>query len=171
MNVITTKIAGMVAPRSDTSGAAPALAPMTSVAVPPPNWALSALKCAWKSALLPNRRTRNARNVPTVAMMKNVFCQRNVDLVPAISTIVSRAIIAKPPRNTQTWCSFWSLKLWPQSIRVWLLVTAPIETSTGPSAETAKYRAQNVAPMSAERAAAKLLTTASGGDRIRLTQT
>ena len=29
-------------------------------------------------------------NVPTVAMIQNVFCQRKVVLVPAIRTIVSR---------------------------------------------------------------------------------
>ena len=138
MNVMTTKMAGIVWLRSVTSEVAPALSPITSAAVPPPNFALKALKWDWKSALFPNRRTTKATSVPTIAITKKMFCQRKVVFVPAMRIAVMSAIIEKPPRKTHSWWSFWSLKLRPHSTSVWLPVTAPIETRTGPSAETAK---------------------------------
>ncbi len=59
----------------------------------------------------------------------------------------------------------------PAVTRAWLLKIVPSVTSTGPTANTGKYRAQNVAPMIAEKAAPKLETSAAGGLRMRLTQT
>ena len=74
----------------------------------------------------------------------------------------------RPPRKIHAW-SVWNRS--PQVIRSLLWKKMPNVTSVGPSANTGKYRAQNVAPIIAENAAPKLDTVASGGDRIRLTQT
>ncbi len=147
--------------------AVPAAVMMESV-VPPPKSALSALKFAVKSAVLPTRKAMNATNVPTVAMIQNVFCQRNVVLIPEIRIRVMTMIIASPPRKIHR-LSVW--KLVPQSTIVWLSNSTPRPTRTGPSAKTGKNRAQKVAPIMADNAAAKFEIMASGGERMRLTQT
>src|SRR5262249_39863279 len=110
----------------------------------------------------------NARKVPAEAMIQKMFCQRSVILVPAISSAVISTIMNRPPRKIHVW-SAWNLS--PHVIKLLLWKTMPDRTSVGPSANTGKYRAQNVAPIMAENAAPKLDTVASGGDRIRLTQT
>ncbi len=74
----------------------------------------------------------------------------------------------RPPAKIQAG-SVWNFV--PTSIRPWLSNVTPSVTRIGPSAKTGKYRAQKVAPIIAERAAPKLLTRASGGERMRLTQT
>ncbi len=110
----------------------------------------------------------NARNVPAVAMIQKMFWKRNVTFVPKISSAVISRIMNRPPRKIQT-LSVWNRL--PQVIRSLLWKKMPKVTSVGPSANTGKYRAQNVAPIMAENAAPKLDTVASGGDRIRLTHT
>ena len=62
-------------------------------------------------------------------------------------------------------------KLLPHRISVSLWKKIPKVTRDGPRANTGKYRAQKVAPIIAENAAAKLETMASGGLRMRLTHT
>ena len=101
-------------------------------------------------------------------MIQNAFCQRKVVRVPAMRTIVIRATIEKPPTKVQT-LSVW--KFVPHSVSTGMSSIAPRLVRTGPSAATAKNLAQNVAPIMAESAAPKLLISASGGLRIRLTQT
>ena len=170
MNVITTKTAGNVIDMSPRSGLIPRTlaASMTAAIVPPPWAVLTALKFVWKSVAPPRSRTANARNVPTDAMIQKTFCQRKVVRVPAMSTSVRSRIIEKPPMNVQT-LSVWNRV--PHSVSTGMLNSTPRLERTGPSARTAKYRAQNVAPIRAESAAPKLETRASGGDRMRLTQT
>src|SRR5438270_837517 len=106
--------------------------------------------------------------VQSDAIVQKMFWTRNVRFVPAIRIAVMARIITKPntkiqPLSDCTWV--------PQLISVWLSNTVPSVTSTGPSANTGKYRAQNVAPMMAEKAAPRFETKAAGGDRIRLTHT
>src|SRR2546426_692 len=109
-----------------------------------------------------------ARKVPTEAITQNQFCHRRVGLVPAIRIAVISTIIANPPMNTHNW---WVWKLVPHRTSVVLSKKIPSVTRVGPRANTGKYRAQNVAPIIAEKAAPKFDTVASGGERIRLTHT
>src|SRR2546425_6191839 len=116
----------------------------------------------------PNSSTTKAMKVPTEAITQNQFCHRRVGLVPAIRIAVISTIMANPPRNTHR---SWVWKLLPHRISVLLLKKMPSVTSVGPRANTGKYRAQNVAPIIAEKAAPKFDTVARGGVRIRLTHT
>ena len=170
MNTMRANTVGAVAEMSPALGAAPAVpaAVTTAAVVPPPNLAFRASKFELKPALSPTRRARNATNVPNVAMIQKAFCQRNVVFRPAIRMAVTRTIIDTPPRKTH---SFFVWKLVPHSTSVELSNRTPSDTRMGPRAKTGKNRAQNVAPIIADSAAAKLLTIASGGARIRLTQT
>src|SRR5258706_10431364 len=110
----------------------------------------------------------NARNVPAVAMIQKMFWKRSVTFVPRISNAVISRIMNRPPRKIQT-LSVWNRL--PQVIRSLLWKKIPNVTSVGPSANTGKYRAQNVAPIIAENAAPKLDTVASGGGRKRAAHT
>ena len=76
--------------------------------------------------------------------------------------------MAKPPMKIHRLSSW---KRVPQSTRLWLSKKTPRVTRVGPRANTGKYRAQKVAPIMAEKAAPKFETVASGGVRMRLTQT
>src|SRR5258708_39438388 len=105
-----------------------------------------------------------AREVAADAMIEKMFCQRSVTFVPKISSGVISRIMNRPPRKIQTW-SVWNR--FPQVIRSLLWKKMPKVTSVGPSANTGKYLAQNVAPIMAENAAPKLETVASGGGRSR----
>ena len=161
---------GRVALRFPKSGAAvwALAAAITSSAVPPPNDWLSALKWPMKSVRLPMSRTRNATNVPAIAMMKKPFCQRNVAFAPRMRMTVWSTTIASEATRIHVWSV---VKEPPQLDNVALLVRVPRATRTGPSANTAKNFAKNAAPARPPKIIAVLEMRPSGGHRIRLTQT
>src|SRR5438093_505337 len=97
--------------------------------------------------------------VPREATIQNTFCQRNVVFVPAIRIRVMTTIIESAPQKIHQF-SVWNRP--PQSTSALLLKKIPSVTSVGPSVKTGKYRAQNVAPIMAEKVAAKFDTVASG---------
>ena len=121
-----------------------------------------------KPAVFPSSSAAKATNVPSMAMIQNAFCQRKVVFTPAIRIAVISTIIDRPPTKIH---SFFVWKFVPHSTIVGLSKKTPSATRTGPSAKTGKKRAQKVAPIIAESDAAKFEIIASGGDRIRLTQT
>src|SRR5258708_34545026 len=79
---------------------------------------------------------------------------------------------ANPRPNVHHWpTALVPLTALPALIRPLLLVTAPSTASVGPTARTAKERAQKAAPIMAETAAERLLKAATAGRRMRLIQT
>ena len=104
-----------------------------------------------------------------MAMIQKTFCQRKVVFTPAIRIDVISTIIDRPPTKIH---SFFGLEVRaPFDHRGVVEEDAERRRGSGPSAKTGKNRAQKVAPIIAESAAPKLEIMASGGDRIRLTQT
>jgi hypothetical protein len=161
---------GRVAFRLPRSGcAAKALAlPMICAEVPPPNLWLTALRWARNPCLEPTISTTNATRVPTIAMMKAPFCQRNVVLVPRIRMRVCSTTMASDAIRIQVvfvWNEF------PQLTNEALLASTPNATRAGPSANTEKNLAKNAAPNSPPKIIATLEISDSGGDSTRLTQT
>ena len=118
--------------------------------------------------MFPSSSAAKATKVPSIAMIQNTFCQRKVVFTPASRIAVISTIIDRPPTKIH---SFFVWKFVPHSTIVVLSKKTPSATRTGPSAKTGKNRAQKVAPIIAESDAAKFEIIASGGDRIRLTQT
>src|SRR5437667_1137726 len=115
---------------------------------------------------------RNARNVPRVAIIQQTFCTRNDVFVPADIAIARMTINRSPRPNVHHWpVASLPLTALPALISALFCVTAPSTANAGPSASTAKERAQKAAPRKADTAAAKLLNTATEGCKIRLIHT
>src|SRR5205085_6840658 len=87
--------------------------------------------------------TINARNVPRLAIIQHTFCTRNAGFVP-IDMATARMMINNNPRpNVHHWpVALVPLTALPALMSPLFCVTAPNTASAGPSASTAKERAQ-----------------------------
>src|SRR5215469_2314957 len=125
-----------------------------------------------KSALEPMSSAAKARNVPTLAMIQQMFWTRKEVLVPSDMATARMTISANPrPKVHNCPAVLVPLTTLPALVRPLLLVTAPRTARLGPRASTANDLAQKAAPISAETEAEKLLNMATDGCRMRLIQT
>src|SRR6266446_2763485 len=126
------------------------------------NGRAKALKLAVKLVFELISSAIKARNVPRLAIIQQTFCTRSDVLVPADIAIARMIINASPRPNVHHWpVASVPLTALPALMSPLFCVTAPSTASAGPSANTAKERAQKAAPIKAEIAAEKLLNTAT----------
>src|SRR5580704_7780728 len=146
-----------------------ALAPeMTWATVPPPKLWFSLSKWESKPLRLATASAMKATTMPTMAIRNAPFCQRNVALVPKARITVCSRTMNSAAQIIQAWLVS---NEDPQLIQVLLCARLPPATSAGPSANTEKNLAKYAAPSRPPMIMHRLEISASGGDRIRLTQT